>query len=343
MTVVHIARAIALLALALATGCGEDHSPRAFALPDFAVRGRWQQPMALRYRIDADGSPMAEGAFRAAVLRAIAAWNETGVVHLAAAVADDAEPPSVTFGFRRGHHGACEPFGATAALAHSGPTGTPTFVHFDAARSWSEDGSAGSASVFAVALHELGHVLGLGHSAAPSAVMNSAPERNTRLGQPDLDGLHSLYGGGSDRPADLQVRGDGARTVLRGVAPPDCTEFATFDTEGDGRDELLVWRTDVQGHGAVTVYCFGPSCTLLRTAGPFLGMTTHGARVHFAVHADGSRLLVNTLPNGRLVAQRFDDRGLPVEWAGDPPAPAVQKPADVDGDGKPETIDRNGQ
>ena len=44
--------------------------------------------------------------------------------------------PTSLFGWRRGHHGACEPFGIAATVAHSGPVRPGTFIHFDADRQW---------------------------------------------------------------------------------------------------------------------------------------------------------------------------------------------------------------
>lgn len=335
------ASALALVSLVvLSWSCSKEPAKRAFVMPEFAVRGRWPEPLRLTYRIDSNGSPIAAADFAAGVDRAVAVWNATDVVHLLRV--DDGDTAAITLAFRRGHHGACEPFNQSSALAHSGPTGTRTFVHFDAARSWSENGGDGTDSVFAVALHELGHVLGLGHSAADDAVMNSEPDRALHLGPGDLDGLHSLYGGGEDGPSDLLIRdADGTtRTALRRVAPPECTDFAAFDTDGDGRDELLVWRTDAAGHGSLMVYAFTASCALVRTSGPFVGMTTKGAAVHFAVQPDGSRLIVTTRPDGRRTAQRFDAHGLPVEWVGEAPAKGPDRPMDFDGDGRADTATR---
>lgn len=364
---------ILLAPILLTMGCGREagradtagapasgaHGP---ADVHFAVRGRWDDPRALRYAVEATEGPVAADAFRRAIERAAAVWTATGVVRLVpadeAGKADEAggaaREADVVLGWRRGRHGACEPFGIGNDVAHAGPVGTRTFVHFDAARTWSEDGGAdrapGGHSVFHTALHELGHVLGLGHSTAKDAVMNTEVERPGRLSRSDLAGLYSLYGGGQDRPGDLLVRDvEGAPcAALRAVAPPGRAEFTVFDTDGDGDDEVLVWRTDPRGHGALMIYHFGAGPRLERTHGPHLGMAATGAD-NVALVLDGQRLLVGLYPGNTLI-RRFDEYGLlvPAEPTGLPPhlveaararvSPPSGVRGDLDGDGREETV-----
>lgn len=314
------------------------------AWPPFAVRGRLREPLALRYRIeDADG-PLPRAEFRSAVVRAIDAWNATGCVRMTEA--DAQSHAVVAFGWRRGHHGACEPFGPTGAVAHAGPVDERSHVHFDASRAWTADGDSAS-SVFAVALHELGHVLGLGHVEAVRSVMHSGAQRPTTIGEEDLAGLRSLYGGGGDgdSASDLRIckTTDGALlATLRSVAPPDRSDFAALDVDGDGQDELLVWRTDAPGHGALMVYGFGPGPRLERTAGPFVGAVAPGSRTAPVVTEHGERLLVSELPNGRRTAQSFSDLGELEPFGGEPPPLPTERnaEADFDGDGTRERVAR---
>lgn len=341
-----IARTLAAAALVLAAACSGDAARDADVPPSFSLRGRQRDPMHLTYRVEPAAGPIANEVFAAAIARAAASWNATGVVHFAPATGD--ARADVEIGWRRGHHGACEPFGSGHAFAHSGPMTTPTFVHFDAARAWS-DGSGDGANVEAIALHELGHVLGLGHSSDPDAVMSSEPrdERHLRPGAADLCGLHTLYGGGADEAGDLLVRAADGRTlaVLRAVAPPASTTAFAMDLDGDGRTEVCVHRTDAKGHGAMVGYAFDAEGRIERTLGPYAGLATPGARLAPALASNGARLLVVDLGNGRRIAHRFDEHGLAWPWTG--PVPECAAPsddsrleADVTGDGTRESVER---
>ena len=167
-----------VLFAAVLCACGpalEDADSSEDAYPHFTVRGRLEDPSPLRYHIETGthietgDAPLGGESFRRAIERAMEPWSRTGLIEFSPAAAGDT--PDLTFAWRRAAHGSCEPFGASTAIAHSGPVGRDTFVHFDAGRTWSEDGRRGE-SLFHAALHEIGLVLGLGHSAAPDAVMS---------------------------------------------------------------------------------------------------------------------------------------------------------------------------
>jgi matrix metalloproteinase-8 (neutrophil collagenase) len=341
-------RAAAVAALMLAA-CGDRSTtaPTPTTIPAaFAVRGRWPAPPRLRYRLEDPPAELAPAAFARAIERAAAAWNATGVVSLQPAAAEDPAPADLVLGFRRGHHGACEPFGPGADVAHAGPLRTPTFVHFDAGRSWCEHDGPG-VSLFATALHELGHVLGLGHSSLDTAVMGTGLPRPTTLQRDDLAGLHSLYGGGTDGPGDLRIeRRDGSTALtLRAVAPADCCEFTVFDADGDGCSDVLVWRTDGRGHGSLTIHAFGPGPVLSRTIGPFPGAVAAGCDVGCVRTAEGDRLLVTKPPGKTPIARQFDRHGVP-ELPQRPyaietlRAAARSRDGDLDGDGVAERVVR---
>lgn len=334
----------------------------------FTVRGRWADPAHLRYRIDVAGSPVDATVFRTAVRRAAERWSELDGITLAEAA--NGERADVAFGWRIGAHERCTPFGFDTSVAHTGPVRSPTYVHFDAERRWSLEGDEGTLSLVDNALHEVGHVLGLHHSADPKTLMYADPLRTRAdLTAGELAGIASLYGGGSDSPGDLEIldasrldRPEGTSAPpLRGAAPAATTDFDVFDVDGDGVDEVVVWRTDAAGNGALIAYHFDAGRRLMRTTGPLFGSIGVGTRVRFRVGEDGLRFLVQLLPEDRVALRAFDEDGrlhpLPdyafaledlVDADGDgvldePPridADDRERVGDLDGDGSPELVRR---
>ena len=310
----------ALVVLGVAS-CGSNDEVReevgdAVTLPPvishFTVRGRWDDPRRITYLVEDRAGPLDHEQWHAAITRACDAWNATGLVKFVAAeLSDEAD---VTLGWRRGHHGACKPFGMDSSVAHSGPVQSGTFVHFDAGRVWTEDASDDNSrySVYGTALHELGHILGLGHSSAADAIMRTGVVRSVPLAASDLFGLQSIYGGGIDAVGDLRIEAAASGkllTALRGVAPSGISDYAVFDVDGNGSDDLLVWRTDLAGDGRMMVYHFAGGGKLVRTSGPMIGVMAPDSR-NMLIHAvSGDRILLTEFANGRRIARRFDKYG----------------------------------
>jgi integrin beta 1 len=334
-------RSVPLFVLLASCGSEEPFQAR------FTVRGRWAGECEVVYRIEAQGGPVPAAAVRRAIAAAMAAWSATGCASFREAC--EGEVPGLVLGWRTGAHGACAPFGTDPGVAHAGPVGPESFVHFDAARAWSAPGfeQEGGLSLEQAALHEIGHVLGLDHSPDEDSAMHPEPSaERARLSRGDLDGIHSLYGGGRAAPGDLEVsRADGSLAlVLHEVAPAGVAEWSLFDSDGDGDLEVLVAVPLASTGGALWAYHFAPGPVLERTVGPMYGVTGPRARVSFAVGAGGRRLVLIDHPDAPLQARAFDEHGLvrALEEELELPAAAAEeldvRTGDLDGDGTAETV-----
>ncbi|KAI3891012.1 hypothetical protein MKW98_007317 [Papaver atlanticum] len=110
----------------------------------------------------------------------------------------------IRIGFFSGDHGDGEPFdGTLGTLAHafSPPNGR---FHLDGAEDWIVDGDASTATIKSavdlesVAVHEIGHLLGLGHSSVEESIMYptiSSRKKKVVLRDDDIQGIQVLYGG----------------------------------------------------------------------------------------------------------------------------------------------------
>nr|XP_043624327.1 metalloendoproteinase 5-MMP-like [Erigeron canadensis] len=109
-------------------------------------------------------------------------------------------------GFYAGDHGDGEEFdGLLGTLAHAfaPPAGS---LHLDSDETWIigdilSSGSPSAMDLESVAVHEIGHLLGLGHSSVEEAIMFptiSTGVRKVELAQDDVEGIQVLYGSNPD-------------------------------------------------------------------------------------------------------------------------------------------------
>ncbi|XP_077236674.1 metalloendoproteinase 2-MMP-like [Tasmannia lanceolata] len=102
-------------------------------------------------------------------------------------------------GFFSGDHGDGEPFdGVLGTLAHSFSPTDGRF-HLDAAENWVAEGDVSSSEIDleSVAVHEIGHLLGLGHTSVEDAIMFpsiSSGTKKVELVTDDILGIQLLYG-----------------------------------------------------------------------------------------------------------------------------------------------------
>ena len=116
------------------------------------------------------------------------------------------ESPDFPISWERLNHGDASPFdeggtiqGNTLAHAFFPPPCGGRFagaMHFDEFENWTDAARPGSIRLLNVAIHEIGHLLGLSHSNNRDAIMFAFYDDNVdSLRQDDINGIQALYGG----------------------------------------------------------------------------------------------------------------------------------------------------
>ncbi|MEW6369244.1 MAG: matrixin family metalloprotease [Acidobacteriota bacterium] len=140
---------------------------------------------------------------RDAVQEALNTWARVSTVRF-----QETELPDhadIVFRFARGTHGPCPVSfdGHGGDLAHAFPPpprdgALAGDVHFDDAEHWVSDSTAtgsGTVDLVTIAIHEIGHSLGLDHTSVPGRVMYHSYQGAKRdLDADDIAGIRHLYG-----------------------------------------------------------------------------------------------------------------------------------------------------
>ncbi|XP_010508218.1 PREDICTED: metalloendoproteinase 4-MMP-like [Camelina sativa] len=169
----------------------------------FPGRPRWTKdvPLNLTYAFSQDNlTPyLTPTEIRRVFRRAFAKW--ASVIPVSFVETEDYVEADIKIGFFAGDHGDGEPFdGVLGVLAH---TFSPENgrLHLDKAETWAvdfdEEKSGEAVDLESVAVHEIGHVLGLGHSSVKDAAMYPTLKprsKKVNLNVDDVVGVQSLYG-----------------------------------------------------------------------------------------------------------------------------------------------------
>ncbi|KAM5227346.1 matrix metalloproteinase-25 [Ctenodactylus gundi] len=206
------------------------HKPRC-SLPDvlgpaglvrrrrrYALSGSLWKKQTLTWRVQSfpQGSQLRPETVRTLMNYALAAWAAETVLTFQEVGSSHPEP-DIRIDFARAYHQDSYPFdGLGGTLAHAFFPGEHPIsgdTHFDDEEVWtfgSRDGEG--TDLFAVAVHEFGHALGLGHSSAPNSIMRPfyqgpvGDPGKYRLSPDDREGLQQLYGKVPNTPYDRPTR-----------------------------------------------------------------------------------------------------------------------------------------
>lgn len=137
--------------------------------------------------------------FEAAVDAAFAAWEAVADLHFVH-VADGGEAfnaPGTSGDIRLGGHAFDGPSGILAHGYYPPANGLTAAgdIHFDTAESWKLGWGGPGFNIYQVLTHELGHALGLNHTAVPGSLMNPYYTESFMGPQADdIAGMRYIYG-----------------------------------------------------------------------------------------------------------------------------------------------------
>lgn len=196
----------------------------------------------LTYRIVDYTPDLPKESVDSAIEKALKVWEEVTPLTFSRLSEGEAD---IMISFAVGEHGDFVPFdgpGTVLAHAYAPGLGINGDAHFDDDEQWTEDRTG--TNLFLVAAHELGHSLGLFHSANTEALMYPVYKSSTdltrfRLSQDDVEGIQFLYGPPPASP-DVPV----VPTTSSSLEPESlmCSPALSFDAVTTLRGEFLFFK-----------------------------------------------------------------------------------------------------
>jgi hypothetical protein len=230
----------------------------------------------LSYYFGALTSKVPAATVQAEILRAFAAWSSKINVTFQQASSPNL-PRSISISFASGAHGDAYPFdGPGQMLGHTfypAPINSEPIagnMHFDADEAWAVGSGV---DIYTVALHELGHALGLSHSDNPNDVMYPYYQPGRALSANDIGAALELYNAAGSKPATVITTTTAPTTPVAPVtpatsalalvvnAPAATTTMAAIEltgtlTGGKGNGTVQ-WQTDHGYSGSATLAASG--------------------------------------------------------------------------------------
>lgn len=219
--------------------------------------------------------------FLSDIAGAFAAWSAVANIQFVQVADGNAafDTPGATADIRIGAHTFDGPSGTLAHAYYPPPNGTTASgdIHFDRQETWACTAGAGAIDIGIVALHEIGHALGLAHETRSGrrAVMNPTynPSVASVLLGDDINGSTTIYGSSTGASDDLVLNfgpGSGLWRLNYGVgwsqvhgSPVEA--LAVGDLDGSGVDDVVVdfgaggvWRY-MNGTSWVQVHGLNPA------------------------------------------------------------------------------------
>lgn len=197
------------LHLATLPRCGNPDNPNQYfqitaapGLAEFVAQGNRWNKSNVTYSFSNFTGDLTQQVIIANIRRAFQAWSAVCFLTFT----EIGGTGDIAIGFLTGNHGDGSPFdGPSGVLAHGffpPPNGGAIAgdLHFDDAETWTTNNPPTGIDFLSVAIHEIGHTLGLNHSADANAIMfafYSGIKQNLAID--DINGIRSIYGAQSSK------------------------------------------------------------------------------------------------------------------------------------------------